>query len=163
MTERENLLTRILKRLGLIVEYEVSKEDMCKQAQSICNHDCEYCAWRKEQDEMMVVSNKELDEVIRNLKAKIDAGKLQLTLVPTEAIEDIALVRMYGNAKYPEGGKDNWKTVEVERYRDALFRHLLAYINDPKGVDEESGIEHYKHLICNAAFICALERGDDAK
>ena len=28
MTERENLLIRILKRLGIIVEVEVSKEDM---------------------------------------------------------------------------------------------------------------------------------------
>lgn len=51
MTERENLLTRILKRLGLIVEFEVSKEDMCKQAQSICNHDCEHCAWQTERSE----------------------------------------------------------------------------------------------------------------
>lgn len=51
MTERENLLTRILKRLGLIVEYKVSKEDMCKQTQSVCNHDCEHCAWQTERSE----------------------------------------------------------------------------------------------------------------
>ena len=50
MTERENLLIRILKRLGLIVEYKVSKEDMCKQAQSICNHDCDHCAWQTERE-----------------------------------------------------------------------------------------------------------------
>lgn len=93
-----------------------------------------------------------------NQDVKADAGKLKPTLVPIEAIEDIAIVRAYGNAKYPKGGSDNWKQVEVERYRDALFRHLLAYLKDPKSKDEESGIEHYKHLICNAAFICALER-----
>ena len=51
MTERENLLTRILKRFGLIVEYEVSKEDMCKQAQNTCNHDCDHCAWQMERSE----------------------------------------------------------------------------------------------------------------
>lgn len=51
MTERENLLIRILKRLGLIVEYEVSKENMCKQAQSICNHDCVNCAWQIERED----------------------------------------------------------------------------------------------------------------
>lgn len=94
---------------------------------------------------------------------KADAGKLPLTLVPSEAIEDIAEVRRYGNNKYPKGGKDNWKQVEVQRYRDALFRHLLAYLRDPHGVDKESGIKHYKHLICNAAFICALEREAEAK
>lgn len=91
-----------------------------------------------------------------NQEAKADAGKLRLTLVPLEAIEDIAEVRMYGDRKY--GSSDNWKEVEVQRYRDALFRHLLAYIRDPQGKDEESGLFHYQHLICNAAFICAMER-----
>lgn len=88
--------------------------------------------------------------------AKADAGKLQITLVPTRIIEDIAEVRMYGNQKYHS--PDNWKQVEVERYRDALCRHLLAYIRDPESVDEESGIPHYKHMACNMAFICEMER-----
>ena len=46
MNERENILIRILKRLGIIVEEEVNKEDMCKQAQSICSHNCEECIWQ---------------------------------------------------------------------------------------------------------------------
>ena len=49
--------------------------------------------------------------------AKKDAGKLQITLVPTRIIEDIAETRMYGNAKYHS--PDNWKQVEIQRYRDA--------------------------------------------
>ena len=93
--------------------------------------------------------------------AKADAGKLQITLVPTRIIEDIAEVRMYGNKKYHE--PNNWKQVEIERYRDALCRHLLAYIRDPNSVDEESGIPHYKHMACNMAFICEMERGDNEK
>lgn len=84
--------------------------------------------------------------------AKADAGKLQLTLVPTQIIKDIAEVRMYGNRKY--GDPDNWKTVEESRYRDAAFRHFLAYLDEPDGVDEESGIAHLKHLACNIAFLC---------
>ena len=93
--------------------------------------------------------------------AKADAGKLQITLVPTRIIEDIAEVRMYGNRKYHD--PNNWKQVEIERYRDALCRHLLAYIRDPESVDEESGIPHYKHMACNMAFICEMERDDDEK
>ena len=50
MSERENLLIRILKRIGIIVEVEVSKEEMCKQAQSMCNHDCDNCAWGERKD-----------------------------------------------------------------------------------------------------------------
>lgn len=91
--------------------------------------------------------------------AKHDEGKLQIHLVPTQIIRDIAEVRMYGNAKY--GDSDNWKTVGKWRYVDALLRHLLAYLDDPDGVDEESGIPHYKHAACNMAFICAMEENDE--
>ena len=86
---------------------------------------------------------------------KADAGKLQLTLVPTQIIRDIAEVRMFGNEKYHD--PDSWRKVEPQRYRDAMFRHLLAYLDDPNGVDEESGISHLKHLACNVAFLCELE------
>lgn len=94
---------------------------------------------------------------IRNQKAKADAGKPKLSLVPPQIIFDIAAVREFGNSKY--GDSENWKTVEVERYRDAAFRHLLRYIQDPNGVDEESGLSHLAHLACNVAFLCELERG----
>lgn len=89
---------------------------------------------------------------------KADEGKLRLTLVPTELIRAVARIRMYGNQKYPDGGPDNWKAVEPERYRDALFRHLLAYLDDPAGVDPESGLPHLWHLITNAAFLCELQK-----
>ena len=91
-------------------------------------------------------------------KAKSDAGKLQLTLVPRQIIWDIAEVRMFGNKKYPEGGPENWKNVEPQRYRDALLRHLLAYLDDPLSVDEESGLPHRWHMECNMAFIAELEK-----
>jgi len=91
--------------------------------------------------------------------AKKDAGKLQLTLVPREVIRAIAVVRMYGNRKYPEGGVDNWKNVSAQRYKDALFRHLLEYLDNPYKVDEESGLPHLWHIACNVAFLCELEKG----
>ncbi len=92
-----------------------------------------------------------------NQSAKADAGKPRLTLVPTQIIYDIAEVREYGNRKYPDGGPDNWKQVEAQRYRDAAFRHFLAYITDPESVDQESGIKHRKHLECNLAFLAEME------
>ena len=88
---------------------------------------------------------------------KADAGKPRLSLVPTEIINQIARVREYGINKYPNGGPNNWKKVELDRYRDAAYRHRLAYIADPKGVDEESGLPHLAHLACNVAFLCELE------
>lgn len=93
-----------------------------------------------------------------NQTAKADAGKLDPTLVPTDLIWAVAAIRGYGNQKYPEGGKDNWRQVEPERYRAAMYRHLLAYIEDPYGVDEESGYPHLWHCVTNGAFLCALDR-----
>ena len=86
--------------------------------------------------------------------AKADQGKPHISLVPPQIIWDIAEVREYGNKKYHD--PNNWKTVEIERYFDALLRHTLLFMEDPYGKDAESGIEHYKHMACNLAFICEL-------
>ena len=91
-----------------------------------------------------------------NQEAKADAGKLQLTMVPTGIIRAIARIRVYGNQKY--GSPDNWKDVEPARYRDAAYRHWLAYLDDPGGVDEESGLPHLDHLACNIAFLIEMEK-----
>ena len=93
-----------------------------------------------------------------NQEAKSDAGKARPTLVPTGIIHAIASVREYGTRKYKD--PENWRRVEPERYKDALYRHWLAYLEDPDGVDTESGLPHLWHLASNAAFL--IELGDDA-
>lgn len=92
---------------------------------------------------------------MNNQEAKADAGKPRLTLVPRKIIWAIAAIRGYGTMKY--GSPDNWKRVEKERYRDAAYRHFMAYLDDPQGVDEESGLPHLWHLCTNCAFLCELE------
>ena len=93
--------------------------------------------------------------VMNKQQAKADAGKPQLTLVPRAILPAIARVREYGCKKY--GDPDNWRQVDRQRYRDAAFRHLLSYLDDPTGTDEESGLPHLWHLACNIAFLCELE------
>ena len=88
---------------------------------------------------------------------KHDEGKARLTLVPTQIIWDIAAIREYGNKKYPEGGPDNWKLVEPDRYWQALIRHVLAAWYNPYAIDHESGLSHLSHIATNAAFL--LEMG----
>lgn len=87
---------------------------------------------------------------------KKDAGKPQLTLVPQQILYDIARVREFGIEKYHE--RDSWKRVDIQRYRDAAYRHFLAYLADPQGVDKESGLTHLSHLACNIAFLCDMEK-----
>lgn len=93
---------------------------------------------------------------MRDQKIKADNGKPQLRLVPTEIINCIAKVREFGVEKYQD--PENWKKVEKERYIDAMFRHLLAYVNNTDGVDQDSGLPHLWHLACNVAFLCDIEK-----
>ena len=92
--------------------------------------------------------------------AKADNGKAKLTLVPRQIIWDIAKIREYGTAKY-HNDPENWKKVEKQRYKDAAYRHFMAYLDDEKSVDEESGLEHLWHLACNIAFICEMEKWEE--
>ena len=87
--------------------------------------------------------------------AKADAGKPRLSLVPMQILWDIAEVREFGCIKYTP---DNWKRVEPERLREALLRHVIRYIDDPDGVDDESGLPHLSHIATNVAFLCAKRR-----
>ena len=105
--------------------------------------------------EMEGDSKNENPEKEANQEAKADSGKLPLTLVPGNLIRACAVVRAFGTKKYKD--PDNWKKVAPERYRDAMYRHWLAYLDDPKSVDEESGIPHLFHCICNLAFLAELE------
>lgn len=88
---------------------------------------------------------------------KHDKGKHRLDLVPPILIEAVGAIMTYGLEKYEE---DSWKTVEAKRYRAALMRHLVAYLKDNQGVDEESGYKHLYHIACNVAFLLELEEGD---
>ena len=104
----------------------------------------------------------EIDQFNRpDQQAKADAGKLEIDMVPTQIIRDIAEVRMYGNQKYHDS--NNWKTVELRRYINAMLRHTLAFVDDPYGVDSESGIPHYKHAECNWSFISEILGGRVSK
>ncbi len=90
-----------------------------------------------------------------NQDAKADNGKAKLSLVPMQILYDVARIREYGNQKYHD--PNNWKQVAPERYRDAMMRHMVAYIKDPGSIDEESGLPHLWHLACNVAFLCEMD------
>lgn len=80
---------------------------------------------------------------------------LDLSLIPEGTLDALLRARRYGVLKYKD--PENWRKVDKQRYKDALCRHMLAYMDDPNGVDEESGLSHLDHLITNAAFLIALE------
>lgn len=98
-----------------------------------------------------------MEEYDNHYNAKADHGKPRLTLVPTKILPAIAKIREYGNEKYKD--PDNWKTVDTDRYLNAMYRHLLAYVSGEED-DPESGYPHLWHMACNLAFIIELDQQD---
>ena len=46
--KEESWFYRLLKRIGLIKTYGVSKKEICERAKPICNKNCESCAWHED-------------------------------------------------------------------------------------------------------------------
>lgn len=90
-----------------------------------------------------------------NQQAKADAGKPCPSLCPVSLIEAVTAVRMFGLQKYHD--PDNWKQVELERYHQAMLRHILAAWNDPYKIDPESGLPHIAHVATNIAFLLEMK------
>lgn len=88
--------------------------------------------------------------ITRDQNIKADGEKTRMELIPTSAYKSLGRVLTFGAKKYTP---NSWQNVEVERYVGALLRHLCAYLDDPYGKDEESGLYHSEHLLTNAMFI----------
>lgn len=85
--------------------------------------------------------------------AKYDDNKPRPSTVPVEAILAILDTRMYGFNKYGEA--EDWRSIEPERWHEALLRHVLAIWDDPTHIDEKSGLPSLYHVMTNGAFLCA--------
>lgn len=86
---------------------------------------------------------------------KYDDEKLQYTLIPPHALQEIARNLTVGLRKYKE--RNNWQKVPnaTQRYMDALYRHLEA-IRRGEIYDSESGAENMPHMAAvavNAMFL----------
>lgn len=84
--------------------------------------------------------------------AKYDSCKYNPGLVKIEPlVRAISAAREYGLNKYQEA--EDWQSIEPQRWRDALVRHVLAENDDPGGYDEESGLPRICHIAANVMFL----------
>lgn len=96
------------------------------------------------------MQNEDEKDIAKDIK-----NKPRLGLVSPYLIEAVGKVRTYGSLeKYRDTEK--WRTVPAEYYRDAMMRHLVAYMKDPQAIDQESGLPHLWHLACNVNFLIEL-------
>lgn len=140
---------------------------MCEGRGRVHGWDCKRCNTEGEvsipvedieREELFLLERKvrwDSESAMNKQEAKADAGKPRPTLVPVSLIEAVASIREYGVAKYHD--PENWRKVEPQRYKDAAYRHWLAYIKGEK-LDSESGLPHLHHCACNLAFLIEMEK-----
>lgn len=81
---------------------------------------------------------------------KFDAGKPQLSMIPTSALHEVARVMTFGAEKY---GRNNWRAgMDWTRLIDASLRHITAF-NEGQNLDEETGLQHLAHAVCCLNFL----------
>lgn len=90
--------------------------------------------------------------IMGQLGCKEDSGKLRHDLVPAAWHEALAEVMTYGVSKYEA---NSWQGVEPCRYEAALMRHLCAWRRGELS-DNESGLNHLKHVAVNALILFSL-------
>lgn len=84
---------------------------------------------------------------------KADAGKLQPRLLlegMPRALYLVVAILSYGAQKY---AAHSWKEVEMWRYTDAKLRHMFDELVGFGDKDDESGLLHAAHEICNSLFL----------
>jgi ribosomal protein L21E len=90
--------------------------------------------------------------------AKLDDNKTMWHLLPWRIIDGVAKVATFGAKKYTTHG---WQSVPdgKNRYFSAMMRHW-SLMCDGVHTDDESGLPHWAHFVCNAVFIAFLHDKD---
>lgn len=92
---------------------------------------------------------------VNKVGLKHDCNKLRLDLFPLEIEKCIARVLTMGAIKY---GDENWKGgIHYKRIIGAMKRHFFQWFKDPEKLDDESGLPHIYHFLCNAIFLTYYE------
>ena len=83
-------------------------------------------------------------------------NKLMWELLPLEDIEDVVKVYTEGANKY---GVNTWQNLEngYNRYKAALFRHLLEYEKGNE-YDEETGCRHLAQVVWNVIAMLHISK-----
>ena len=80
---------------------------------------------------------------------RYNEGKRKWSLVHFKSLEPMIEVLEYGATKY---APKNWqKGLEKDEILESLQRHV-AKLFDGEEIDQESGLHHIGHIMCNAMF-----------
>lgn len=100
----------------------------------------------------------------QELGAKYDEGKTNWTVLLhglAKPLAAVAAVLNYGMQKY---AADSWQEVPDAhaRYEQAFYRHIMARASG-ETYDDESGLPHLAHIVCNGLFLIWFEMRDNVR
>lgn len=97
-----------------------------------------------------------MDAARTSVKNDRKDGKLMWELLPLQDIEDIVKVYTEGATKY---GPNRWQNLEngYDRYKAAMFRHLLEYEKGNE-YDDETGCRHLAQVAWNAIALLHISK-----
>jgi len=122
----------------------------------------EYAATPEDKKNINLLFTETLKEYDSNTKGlKYDSGKLNWSLMPFGALQEVVKVLEFGSKKY---APNNWQYVDNadERYWNAAMRHLIAYKTESE-TDSETGLSHLAHAICCMLFLQHLNNENNTK
>lgn len=91
-------------------------------------------------------------------KARQNAGKPPMHLVPLDGLVLVAWVLAFGAEKYEPRGWEKAAAEGLFSWADcarAIMSHLSKLLAGQR-LDRESGLPHIAHIGCNALFLCAM-------
>lgn len=114
-----------------------------------CGYRRDFCACPQPKPTMLAMQHANGEAV------KHDSGKPDYTLMPTEAMDEIAAVWTFGQRKY---AAFNWANgFKWRRPLAAALRHIYAYLRG-EDKDPESGLSHLAHAICCLCMVITFEK-----
>ncbi len=116
------------------------------------------CNWSDLEKERSLISlNSAFEQCVGGQEKAIrhNQGKSTWSLVDFATMEDMVAVLDFGAKKY---SPDNWKKgLHTKSVFDSIMRHLAAYISGEDN-DQESGLPHTGHIMCNAMFLAYMHK-----
>jgi len=101
---------------------------------------------------------KPIDKIKEEEKAlRYNEGKRKWSLIDYPSLEEMVKVLEMGATKY---APFNWqKGLNREELLESAMRHMVALMNKEE-VDQESGISHAGHIMCNMLFYIWMHNND---
>lgn len=115
-------------------------------------------SYSSQENKLFYLANN-VDPVVEPVQEALryDQNKTNWSLMPFEAVEEIAKVLEFGAKKYAAWNFTKNGGMQHTRIINSCLRHIFAYMRG-QDLDPESGLSHLAHAGCNILFLLYYKR-----